>query len=64
MDPRDWTQEEWELMTGMLRTSIVEIQHEIHHTDSSAFRAELKHRKAVMERLLARLEEEEAIAVS
>lgn len=49
--------EEWALVIELLEREGRELPSEIHHTDSPEYRAQLRHRLALLENLLARIRE-------
>ena len=51
------TPEETEFLTELLEQQAVDLQRELGHTDLSGFKDLLKHRKIVLEGLLAKLRE-------
>lgn len=48
-------QDEADLLSGLLRNALADLREEIHHTQISAYKADLKLDEALLRRILAKL---------
>ncbi len=50
------TQDEREVLIDILETEVKELRHEIHDTDASAYKEDLKNRERVVKHVLSQLQ--------